>query len=91
MTSFSTVKSFRLFNVIEDFNREGLTIETDFSLPAIRLSAHWIKLLNGEASRDKSAVIMGPSTSVVYWTPGQRRAVSTCCLFNRATPNKMPT
>ena len=30
-------RSFRLFNVIDDFNREGLTIEVDFSLPAIRV------------------------------------------------------
>jgi putative transposase len=27
-------RSFRLFNVIDDFNREGLGIEVDFSLPA---------------------------------------------------------
>jgi len=26
-----------LFNVIDDFNREGLTIEADFSLPALRV------------------------------------------------------
>jgi len=30
-------RSFRLFNVIDDFNREGLTIEADFSLPALRV------------------------------------------------------
>lgn len=30
-------RSYRLFNVIDDFNREGLTIEADFSLPAIRV------------------------------------------------------
>jgi putative transposase len=30
-------RSFRLFNVIDDFNREGLTIEADFSLPAERV------------------------------------------------------
>jgi len=30
-------RSFRLFNVIDDFNREGLTIEVDFSLPALRV------------------------------------------------------
>lgn len=30
-------RSFRLFNVIDDYNREGLTIEVDFSLPAERV------------------------------------------------------
>jgi len=30
-------RSYRLFNVIDDFNREGLTIEADFSLPAVRV------------------------------------------------------
>ncbi len=28
----------RLFNVIDDFNREGLGIEVDFSLPAERVT-----------------------------------------------------
>ena len=30
-------KSIRLFNVIDDFNREGLAIEIDFSLPTVRV------------------------------------------------------
>ncbi len=30
-------RTFRLFNVIDDFNREGLTIDVDFSLPAMRV------------------------------------------------------
>ncbi len=30
-------RSFRLFNVLDDFNREGLGIEVDFSLPAERV------------------------------------------------------
>ena len=30
-------RSFRLFNVLDDFNREGLGIEADFSLPAVRV------------------------------------------------------
>ena len=30
-------RSDRLFNVIDDFNREGLTIDVDFSLPAERV------------------------------------------------------
>jgi len=30
-------RNYRLFNVIDDFNREGLAIEVDFSLPASRV------------------------------------------------------
>jgi putative transposase len=30
-------RSYRLLNVIDDFNREGLAIEVDFSLPAVRV------------------------------------------------------
>lgn len=30
-------RSFRTFNVIDDFNREGLGIDVDFSLPAARV------------------------------------------------------
>ena len=32
-----TGRPFRLFNLIDDYNREGLTIEADFSLPAERV------------------------------------------------------
>ena len=35
-------RSFRLFNVIDDFNREALGIEVDFSLPSERV----IRVLN---------------------------------------------
>ena len=31
-------RCFRLLNVIDDFNREGLAIEVDFSLPAVRVA-----------------------------------------------------
>ncbi len=30
-------RTFRLFNVLDDFNREGLGIEADFSLPIVRV------------------------------------------------------
>ncbi len=31
-------RAFRLLNVLDDFNREGLGIEVDFSLPAERVT-----------------------------------------------------
>jgi putative transposase len=30
-------KSFKTLNIIDDFNREGLAIDVDFSLPATRV------------------------------------------------------
>ncbi|WP_408871609.1 DDE-type integrase/transposase/recombinase [Acetobacter oryzifermentans] len=30
-------RAFRLLNILDDFNREGLAIEADFSLPACRV------------------------------------------------------
>ena len=33
-------RGYRLLNVIDDFNREGLGIEVDFSLPAVRIPAN---------------------------------------------------
>ena len=35
--SLADGRSYRLFNVIDDFNREGLCIDVDFSLPALRV------------------------------------------------------
>ncbi len=35
--SLSTGQSLRTFNVIDDFNREGLGVEVDFSLPSVRV------------------------------------------------------
>ncbi|MGP9517207.1 MULTISPECIES: DDE-type integrase/transposase/recombinase, partial [unclassified Psychrobacter] len=35
--SLTDGRGFRLFNVIDDYNREALTVEVDFSLPAQRV------------------------------------------------------
>ena len=32
------MRAFRLLNVVDDFNREGVGIEVDFSLPATRVT-----------------------------------------------------
>ena len=38
-------RNFRLFNVIDDFNREGLGIEADFSLPAERVIRSLVQIM----------------------------------------------
>ena len=40
-------RSFRLFNVLDDFNREGLGIEVDLSLPAARVIRSLEQISNG--------------------------------------------
>ena len=54
-------RSIRLFNVIDDFNREALGIEVDFSLPAERVIRSLDQII---AWRGKPSIIrtqMGPS------------------------------
>lgn len=46
-------RSYRLFNVIDDYNREGLSIEVDVSL------ARWIRSSSGEVSLGGFAAIKG--------------------------------
>jgi hypothetical protein len=36
-------RSVRVLNVIDDFNREGLIAEVDFSIPALKLTSYNIK------------------------------------------------
>lgn len=43
-------RQFRLLNVLDDFNREGLGIEVDFSLPAERVVRSRTRSSNGAAS-----------------------------------------
>ena len=43
-------RAFRLLNVLDDFNREGLGIEDDFSLPAERVVRSLDRIINGAVS-----------------------------------------
>lgn len=67
-------KGFRLLNVIDDYNREGLAMEVDFSLPAERV----VRTLNGIIRwRGKPAMLRcdnGPeyvSTTLKRWAKQQ--------------------
>ena len=57
------MRSFRLLNVVDDFNREGLGIEVDFSLPAGESSAPSTRSSNGGVRRWRSGWTMALSTS----------------------------
>jgi len=56
-------RSFRLLNVIDDFNREGLWMEVDVSLPAERVTRTLAQTSSGGVNRPVSAVVTGRNRS----------------------------
>ena len=63
-------RNYRLFNVIDDFKREGLAIEEDFSLPALRVIRALEQLLEYRSTPNVIRCDNGPefiSTEFVNW------------------------
>jgi putative transposase len=53
-------RTFRLFNVLDDFNREGLGIEADFSLPAFRVIRALDQIIEWRGKPDRLRCDNGP-------------------------------
>jgi len=69
-------RAFRLFNVIDDFNREGLGIEVDFSLPAERVIRSLDQLIEWRGKPLAIRCDNGPeyvSTALINWA--ERRGI----------------
>ena len=67
-------RSFRLFNVIDDFNREGLTIEADFSLPAERVIRTLEQVIEWRGKPESIRCDNGPeyiSKKLLLWAANQ--------------------
>jgi putative transposase len=63
-------RAFRLLNVVDDFNREGLGIEVDFSLPASRVIRSLNRIIEWRGKPDTIRVDNGPeyiSSSLRQW------------------------
>src|SRR5690554_5718718 len=76
-------RSIRLFNVVDDFNREGLGIEVDFSLPAERVIRALDQIIEWRGKPDNlhcetkfGVAITGQSTSVKRYLSGRRNGRS---------------
>ena len=54
------MRAFRLLNVVDDFNREGLGIEVDFSLPAERVTRTLDRIIEWRGAPDAIRVDNGP-------------------------------
>ena len=53
-------RSFRLLNILDDFNREGLSIDVDFSLPAERVIRRLNQIIEWRGKPDSIRVDNGP-------------------------------
>ena len=64
------MRAFRLLNVVDDFNREGLGIELDFSLPAERVTRSLERIIEWRGSPQVIRVDNGPeyiSGQLLQW------------------------
>ena len=67
-------RAFRLLNVLDDFNREGLGIEVDFSLPAERVVRSLTQIIEWRGKPDVIRVDNGPeyiSGTLMKWAQEQ--------------------
>lgn len=53
-------RTYRLFNVLEDFNREGLGIEVDFSFSAVRVIRALDQIIEWRGAPDRLRCDNGP-------------------------------
>jgi len=58
--NLSAGRSFRTVNVLDDFNREGLAIEVDFSLPALRVTRTLNRIIEWRGKPSTIRVNNGP-------------------------------
>lgn len=82
-------RRFRCLTVLDEFTRESLAIEVDYSLPASRV----IEVLDGcgrtEGSPGSSSVTTVRSSRAERSTPGPTLGVCSCCSLSRAVPSKI--
>lgn len=64
-------RSFRLFNVLDDYNREGLGIEVDLSLPSARVIRSLEQIIEWRGKPQQNAYVERYNRTVRYDWLGQ--------------------
>jgi putative transposase len=73
--SLADGRSFRTFNVIDDYNREGLGIEVDFSLPSARVTRALDQIIEWRGKPESIRSDNGPeyiSAHMIEWAEKRR-------------------
>jgi putative transposase len=89
--ALSDGRSFRTFNLIDDFNREGPGIEVDLSLPSAPIIRALERISNVAGYPKRYAWIKDPSTSVRNSGCGPKPRESSCGLYSPASLHKTRT
>ena len=80
---------FRTFNVLDDFNREGLGIEVDLSLHAERVVRALEQIIEWRGSHTLCAVTTAPNISAGRCSDGPKTEKLPCLIPSQVTSNKM--
>ena len=81
-------RTLRLLNVIDDYNREALGIEVDFSLPSERVIRELKQIISWRGKPESYVVTMGLNTSVQQYKHGRKIGESGLNPFSLANHNK---
>jgi putative transposase len=88
--SLSDGHRYRLFNVIDDFNREGWGIEIDFSWPTMRVIRSLNQIIEWRG-KPKVRCDSGPEYIRGHWLAWAERKTSKLNTHNQESHNKMRT
>ena len=83
-------RAFRLLNVLDDFNREGLGIEIDFSLPADRVIRSLDRIMEWRGQPGSIRVDTAQNMSAASYWPGPRSAASAFNISNPESRSRTP-
>ncbi len=85
-------RGFRLLNVLDDFNREGLGIEANFSLPAERVKRTSDRIVEWRSQPLEIRVNNGPElTSGALLSWAEKRGIAIKHIHSLANPSRMRT
>ena len=84
-------RNFRTLNVLDDFNREGLGIEVDFSLPAVRVVRSLNRIIDWRGGTKVIRVDNGPAYISGLLTRWAEKRGSASHTSSRASRNRTPT
>ncbi len=84
-------RSFRTFNVLDDFNREGLEIEVDVSLPSERVTRPLDQIIEWRGKPRKIRCDNKPENISGTLKVGQKIEVSSLITSSQENHNRMPT